>query len=364
MRIIEVCLSEYLGGLELYYLKCCKWFSSTGHTIYAANLQSTPLAARQNKVSFPILTLKKFRRYLPLYGAYRLSRFIHRNQIDVVHIHHNYDLLLAALTKFICRRKFKLVYTRHMQITSSKGDPYHQWLYRSVDLILTVTKKLKKEAVHLLPVPEDRIRQLYPGASEINRSDLDCSSLRKFQGRFKVGVFSRIQYIKGQHLILQAASILKSKNCPITFFIYGHTMDNRYYKELLQMVKQNKLEDSIYFMGFTATPQNIIGCHDIIVMPSENETFGLVLIEAMRAGVATIGSNAGGVPEIIDHEQNGLLFNFGDHKTLADQIEMLYKDEGYRKRLARSGKEKADRTFDEITHFTTLENLLNQLIGT
>lgn len=56
---------------------------------------------------------------------------------------------------------------------------------------------------------------------------------------------------------------------------------------------------------------------DAVVLTTECETFGLIMIEAMMAGVVVIGSNSGGVPEIIDHLEHGLLFNVFDAQDLS-----------------------------------------------
>ena len=87
-------------------------------------------------------------------------------------------------------------------------------------------------------------------------------------------------------------------------------------------------------------------CFDVIVLTTKNETFGLVLIEAMLAGIAVIGSNAGGVPEIIDHEQTGLLFETWNVKSLATAIKRLVQNAELRASLARAGQQKARAQFN------------------
>ena len=97
---------------------------------------------------------------------------------------------------------------------------------------------------------------------------------------------------------------------------------------------------------------------DVVVLLTYCETFGLVLVEAMRAGVAVIGTDAGGVPEIIEHNKTGLLIPPGDTGTLADELVKLYDDADLKSRLARAGKNRADREFNSELHFNKLEQLL------
>ena len=115
--------------------------------------------------------------------------------------------------------------------------------------------------------------------------------------------------------------------------------------------------DNIIFQDFVSKPQQHMQLCDCVILASGQETFGLVLPEAMRAGVAVIGSNSGGVPEIIDHEDTGLLFDTGDANSLYQKIERLYLNTDFTNNLAQKGKLKADNTFNNDTHFHTLENI-------
>ena len=82
----------------------------------------------------------------------------------------------------------------------------------------------------------------------------------------------------------------------------------------------------------------------------------------MRAGVAVIGSNSGGVPEIIDHEKTGLLFETKNANSLYQQLERLFLDADYKNDLAAQGSKSADERFDNSLHFQHLERHLNSAI--
>ncbi|MBT8118490.1 MAG: glycosyltransferase family 4 protein, partial [Gammaproteobacteria bacterium] len=109
-------------------------------------------------------------------------------------------------------------------------------------------------------------------------------------------------------------------------------------------------------------PQQLMQICDCICLTTYEETFGLVLPEAMRAGVAVIGSDKGGVPEIIAHQKTGLLFESENAESLYQQIAQLYDDPAMKQRLASEGRKKADSTFDNDLHFDKLENILSDVI--
>ena len=100
-----------------------------------------------------------------------------------------------------------------------------------------------------------------------------------------------------------------------------------------------------------------MACFDAVILATKCETFGLVLPEAMRAGVTVIGSNCGGVPEIITHEETGLLFETENVDDLVIQLSKIVNDKEYCEKLAKAGKKDADERFSEEKHFKKLTEL-------
>lgn len=78
---------------------------------------------------------------------------------------------------------------------------------------------------------------------------------------------------------------------------------------------------------------------DVLAFPSDTETLGFVAMEAMACGVPAVGARAGGVPDVIRHGENGLLFTPGDLGDLTEQLRRLLTDDVLRKRLGRQARE-------------------------
>ena len=89
------------------------------------------------------------------------------------------------------------------------------------------------------------------------------------------------------------------------------------------------------------------GASTVTVLPSRGhaEGLGLTLVEALLAGSAVVGTAAGGIPEVVVHEQTGLLARDGDPADLASQIQRLLTDAPLRQRLTQAGKERVLRTY-------------------
>jgi len=88
-----------------------------------------------------------------------------------------------------------------------------------------------------------------------------------------------------------------------------------------------------------------IGRCGVLVLPSRSEGMGRVLVEAMAAGKARIGARTGGIPSVIADEHDGLLFDAGSERHLAEQLDRVMSDEVLRRRLGRCAQERALREF-------------------
>ncbi|MFV1985270.1 MAG: glycosyltransferase family 4 protein, partial [Thiohalomonadales bacterium] len=351
-----LCLSPGKGGLELYAQRSTQIIEQLGyHCDTVCNPQSSVFTNKTETINNKVYTLKTSFHLLPLFSAYQLARIIDSNEIDIMTIHWSRDFNIAVFAKLLSSRNVKLIYTRHMAITRYKNDFYHNFLYRNIDCFVVITKQLMKEAIQFLPLPESKIKLLYHAVNkpESNSSSINCDKFKITSTNtdyLHVAIFSRIEQGKGQHLLVEAVKALKSKNKEIHVTIIGHVMDEQYNTNLKKSIHEYQLDNQFHFYQFIDQASLYMRCFDVVALTTTAETFGLVLIEAMQSGVAVIGSNAGGVPEIIDDTVSGLLFESGNAQALADKIELLYDDSDFRVSLAQKGKNSVLELFSEQQH--------------
>lgn len=350
MTLLELCLSPDFGGLEIFFRDYARWLAARpGVRLHLCVQAGSRLAQELAPLQRPTLAFDSKAGPLPLSAARRLTGFVKQHNVDVVHVHWKDDLPLAALSKSM-GRGVKLVHSRHMDLPGAKKDPYHRYLYRSIDCFHAITKALSVQAAVNLPIPRERIRQVYLGASVPPASDLEPrESVRRSLGlddRFAVGVVGRISEYKGQHLLVDAIWQLRDRGVEVQGLIAGHAMEPEYLEALKSRVREAGLETQVKFVGFLKEPHSVIGALDVLALTTVKETFGLVLVEAMLLGIPVIGSNAGGVPEIIEHGKTGLLFESENSAALAETIEKLACDQSLRLRLVATAQERGRRNFD------------------
>jgi L-malate glycosyltransferase len=354
-KICELCLSPDLGGLELYTMRASRYL---GDACISVINEKGKLKSYYEETSYRYVTLKRRNVLFSWLNARTLARIIDDEKIDVLHLHWTKDLPLAIMAKLLSKRRPKVVQSRHMTMTRFKDDFYHRFLYKNLDRMLAVTQQVKSQIEKFIPSdirPSTEV--LYIGAEQPTLISPDERAERRRQiglnDSFTVGIVGRIEEPKGQHILLDAVKALHQNGIDAKALIVGHAMDEGYLQKL-----QNDYADIAIFTGFTREAQTIMQLCDVMVLATENETFGLVLIEAMMCSVCVIASNSGGPLEIIDDHVNGLLFKTFDSGDLAEKLTMLYRDNVLRETFAIAGQVKALEAFESQKQFAELQKVL------
>jgi glycosyltransferase involved in cell wall biosynthesis len=181
---------------------------------------------------------------------------------------------------------------------------------------------------------------------------------------FVVGAVGRLEKHKGFHHLLDAFERVAGTNPEAYLVVVG---DGTCETELRdQATGMGDAASRILFTGYRPDADRFMLAFDLLVLPSTThyETFGQVLMEAMAFGVPVIGSEVGGIPEIIEHEVNGLLVPPADPEALAAAVARVQEDDALRQRLARQGEERVATEFTEQRMLDQVETFLLELLET
>lgn len=130
-----------------------------------------------------------------------------------------------------------------------------------------------------------------------------------------------------------------------------------------QLVRELELEGEVIFLGQQDDIQGPLGCADLLLLPSEQESFGLTALEAMVARVPVIATTIGGLPEVVEDGVSGFLFPVGEVAAMARAAVSLLRDEERRRRMGRAGRERAKRLFAREAVLPRYESLYERVLA-
>jgi glycosyltransferase involved in cell wall biosynthesis len=236
----------------------------------------------------------------------------------------------------------------------------------SAEVIIATTRSYAEES----PFLKNYLDKIVVIPNGINIEDV-TTDLTMEESRIKLDLplktkiilfFGSLVTYKGPDILLKAFKVIK-KEYPEVKLIFagrGHMLI-----ELQDMVKKFDLEDDVIFLGFVEEEKKAFyyKSADIFCLPSTNmaESFGIVNLEAMASGIPIVGSDLGGIPDIVKDGENGLLAKPGDQQSLANVLLRLLKDDDLRQKMGNNGRKKVeDYSWDKIAKET--ENLYKDIL--
>jgi glycosyltransferase involved in cell wall biosynthesis len=157
----------------------------------------------------------------------------------------------------------------------------------------------------------------------------------------------RLVSYKGLPLLLRAWEKIRRKHLNAKLLLVGsggldiHNCET----ELKDYVQSRGLQESIYFVGCVENVCEYLQASDVFVFPTENEAFGISLIEAMACGLPVISTLVGGVKDIVEHEKNGLVVNPGRLEELYDGLDALLTDRALGARLGQAARKSVEERY-------------------
>lgn len=163
---------------------------------------------------------------------------------------------------------------------------------------------------------------------------------------------------KGIYDLIHIMRTLKSQQVDFTLRIVGAFMRNKYRTRLMRMLDESGMSGAISLSGpkYGDEKWKEYKDADIFIFPSrfQQECFPLVILEAMQFGLPVIANRIGAIPEIIDHDENGFIFNADDHAGFARAIRELYEQ---RERLQKMGMAARKKYLEHYTDSHLEKNL-------
>jgi glycosyltransferase involved in cell wall biosynthesis len=267
-------------------------------------------------------------------AIFRLGGLIRRHRFDTVFSF----LVHANAAAAVCRPFFPFV--RFLQsIQTTQPYPIWHWdLQRGVQLmaekVVVPSASAALAARRLAGVPEIKL-VVIPNAVEPR-------NFQRAGGRSggSIGFIGRLDPVKRVEDLVEAMTMLDRGT---SLHIFGDGEDRG---RIEWAVRRLNLQQRVILHGAVPAVATALATLDVLVLPSEAEGFGLVLIEAMAAGVPVVATDVPGIRDVVADGVNGLLVPPNIVPALADAIRQVLSDEELRTRLVRGGLEAVDQRFN------------------
>jgi glycosyltransferase involved in cell wall biosynthesis len=329
-KIIHTTCHTQWGGLEKRIFNEAVWMRHHGHQVIMVAPRDSQLFSRAKKARFHVYPVSFSR--MGFIRDYRSLVRIFQNELpDIVNTHGNSDskvaLPAAEKTKVPCR-----ILSRHIS-AHVKNSWYNRRLYKQVcHYVFTTADYTTRHLQTLFNLKDTRVFSIPSGilppdslpSRESARRNLAETLGCPPDSRF-LGFVGRLSEDKGVTTLVQAFKQVFN-HIPHHLVLVGSGPDE-YRKRLEKMTRDLEIFSRTHFTGFTDNVWPVYRALDCKVLPSENingipfEGVPQALLEAMYCECPVIGSKTGGIQDIIQHEDTGLLFDPGDAVILGQQIE-------------------------------------------
>lgn len=299
--------------------------------------------------------------------ASKMAQVAKMQSLDILHVHYAVPHAVCAfLAKEMAGSDLKIITTLHgTDITvlgqdESLSDLIRLAIERS-DAVTAVSKDLIRETRQLLDISKP-IDLAYNFVDKRVYYPRDVAQLRKEFAKPDEKLLLHISNFRPVKRIGDVVDVFAKVNeaMPARLLFVGEGPE---LSKTICKVKEMGLTDRVVFAGKQDDVAQVISLADVMLLPSEKESFGLVALEAMACGVPTVGSNAGGIPELITHGETGFLAPIGDTRQMADYAIRLLRDPELYERIAKACLERARTVFCNDLITVQYEQIYYRVLG-
>lgn len=366
MRILHINSARTFGGGERHTADLANALARRGHEVFAAAPAGSPLVEELKRVPAENVFELPLRNALDVQSAIELARRVREHEIEVIHAHVARDYLLAALASR--RSDAPLVLTRHLERPLKS---LHRWTLSGVARVIAVSEAVERALLAQKIFPPEKIRRISNGI-DIERFErraraFDTQRFRRLagiKGQLVVGTAGELREHKGQEDFIRAAQLVAERCADVDFVIAGEDQSPRreYRAHLERLVRELQLQTRVHFTGWLEDVAALLPALDIFVSSSRVEPFGLVMVEAMAAGLPVVATATGGAREIVEDGVTGKLVIPEDWHSLSEAISSLLTDEEQRRRMGTKGLERARKHFSLERMVAETEALYSEVL--
>ncbi|MDP8208190.1 MAG: glycosyltransferase family 4 protein [Candidatus Electryonea clarkiae] len=309
-------------------------------------------------VNIPPVSLRK---PIKMYRAYnKLRRIFDDIQPDLIHA----DAPRVAHFSAVAKRNSKLL--MHLRVATPDGLS-DSLLALECDRLVAISRAVARRFQHL-PNGRKKLSIIYNGIDTelfhpvTSQEKLAIRKLYKLPAtNVLVGFFAGFVSIKGHDFIIDLwkSVIEKSEN---TTLVLAGDQPHEEKKRLKNRIQEENLSRHILMIPFIPEPEKILPAFDIMILPSIEEGFGRILIEAGACGVPVIGADIAGIDEAIEHDKTGFLAGVRDSEQWINALNNMINNKELRKSFGDQGRKMVEKRFSMNRLVKEIEEEYDRLV--
>jgi glycosyltransferase involved in cell wall biosynthesis len=365
-KVLHVIYSLFQGGAERHVETIATTPSEKYDHLVCSLTSGDDPAENMKSAGIPVFLLeKKFRgdiRVLPL-----LSRLIKQKKVDILHLHNPPGSLWGTLATVFSHSSIPIIRTEHTPYIPSNYPLVHRFLHsylnRRSEKIICVSDHVRESFIASFHRWKEKYITIHNGILINNfRTSLsreECRTRFKLPKDAKImGTIGRLTQVKNHASLIKVLHAIRQEFKSIHLAILG---EGKLKSTLRELAADFGVSDSVSFLDPTDHIEIFLGALDLFILPSRREGLPLVVLEAMAAGIPTVASSVGGIPEIISNGHNGYLIHPHNLDEIAGKVSELLKDRERANTLAYRGKETIRDRFSADTMIPEIEKVYDRL---
>ena len=355
LPIVHIISSLNVGGLEHFVLRIAAAQRDAGHQVTVLALRDGPLRKQAGDLGLPHFVLGGSR---ALSRAVRAASILSRLRPRIIHAHNHVTLHYALLGKRITGARTVLTLHGH-----GSTVPRTRWGsgWSATDAVIAVSDSVAQAMSEV--ALGTRLGVIHNGI-KIDPSLVHSAVVRADLGLERERVIgtmvARMDGRKGHDTLLRALACLKRESLPVTILIVGDGAERANMEQLAQDLGLDTSD--VRFLGFRTDIFDLLAASDFFALPSLTEGLPLSVLEAMMHRLPTVATAVGGIPELVEHERQGLLVPPGDVPALAGAISRLVRSADERRAFGQAAYARVETMFSFEQMTREYEGLYARLV--
>lgn len=330
-----------LYGTEQYVLLLSKYINKDKYDITVAIPGFGPYCEilDKEKIKYIIFNDKSNKTH-SFKGIINLYRYLRKNKFDIIHAH-------AGIAPCVLGKLLNI----KMVIEHRHGIHYTEEQIKRMKFVKVLYERAKKFFVNYTITDCRNDKEILINKFNYKKHKIviinNCIEKYKLKYEKKsdkciIGTMGRLTYQKGQEYFIEMANVLLKEGYNYSFYIYGLGENFNMYNEL---IKKYKIGGSVFLKGYGNDVYKALGEMDIFVLTSRFEGIPYVIFNAMNMALPIVCTDVGGVREVINHMENGIIVQKGNVNELVTQIKNLVANKNLMKTLGQNAKKDLEKNY-------------------